>query len=111
MIELLIRFCLGGLIVSSFAAISDLFRPRTFAGLFGAAPSVALASLTVTIFTDGKQTAAIEARSMILGAVALLLYAATVSFLLVRFKPSALAVSLGGLLLWLLAALTLWYAI
>jgi hypothetical protein len=37
MAELAIRFCLGGLIVSVFSLLSDLFRPKTFAGLFGAA--------------------------------------------------------------------------
>jgi hypothetical protein len=36
---LLIRFVLGGLIVSAFAVVSEMFKPKTFAGLFGAAPS------------------------------------------------------------------------
>jgi hypothetical protein len=36
--ELLIRFCVGGFIVSAFALIPDLFKPKTFAGLFGSAP-------------------------------------------------------------------------
>ena len=43
--ELLIRFLIGGLIVSVFAVSGDILRPKTFAGIFGAAPSVALASL------------------------------------------------------------------
>ena len=41
-----------------------------FAGLFGAAPSVALATLGLTIVTDGKFYAAAEGRSMIAGAIA-----------------------------------------
>ncbi len=39
MSELLIRFFIGGVIVSLFAMSSDALRPKSFAGLFGAAPS------------------------------------------------------------------------
>jgi hypothetical protein len=73
--EWVVRFLLGGTIVSVFALIGDILKPKGFAGLFGAAPSVAIASLALTIGTQGKLYAAIEARSMIAGAVALLLYA------------------------------------
>jgi hypothetical protein len=41
-----------------------------FAGLFGAAPSIALATVGMTIAEHGKEYAAIEARSMVLGAIA-----------------------------------------
>ena len=44
MTEFLIRFLIGGAIVSAFAMIGDVLRPKSFAGLFGAAPSVALAT-------------------------------------------------------------------
>ncbi len=37
--EYLIRFFAGGLMVSAFAAVGDVLRPKSFAGLFGAAPS------------------------------------------------------------------------
>jgi Protein of unknown function (DUF3147) len=68
--ELMIRFVVGGFVVSAFSLISDLLKPKTFAGLFGAVPSVALASLALTVFKMGKHTAAIEARSMLIGGVA-----------------------------------------
>ena len=45
MSQILIRFIIGGMIVSAFAIIGDVLKPKTFAGLFGAAPSVALATL------------------------------------------------------------------
>lgn len=109
--ELLIRFAIGGLVVSAFSLISDLLKPKTFAGLFGAAPSVALASLGLTVLVDSKQIAALEARSMILGAAALLLYALTVSYLLLRFRLAARGVCLSTLILWLGAALGLWYTV
>ena len=109
--ELLIRFFLGGLIVSAFALISDLLKPKTFAGLFGAAPSVALASLGLTVIGEGSRTASIEARSMIIGAVALMIYALAVSYMVLRFRLPALPISLSLLLLWLGAAAGLWYGI
>ena len=65
MAQLVIRFLMGGIIVSLFAALGDVLKPKSFAGLFGAAPSVALATLTLTIFADGRVYAATEARSMI----------------------------------------------
>jgi uncharacterized membrane protein (GlpM family) len=46
--EIVIRFLIGGLVVSIFAMISDALRPKSFAGLFGAAPSIALATLGLT---------------------------------------------------------------
>jgi hypothetical protein len=41
MFQIFIRF--GGVVVSAFALIGDLLKPKSFGGLFGAAPSVALA--------------------------------------------------------------------
>jgi hypothetical protein len=68
MTQILIRFLAGGSIVTLFAVLGDLFKPKSFAGLFGAAPSVALATLSLTIVTEGPRYASIEARSMIAGA-------------------------------------------
>ena len=61
--EYVIRFLLGGLIVSAFAILSDLLRPRTFSGLFGAAPTVALATLGITFFMGDPAKVATEGRS------------------------------------------------
>jgi len=68
--DIVIRFVIGGVVVSAFAVLGELFKPKSFAGIFGAAPSVALATLSLTVAKDGRGYAAIEARSMILGAVA-----------------------------------------
>jgi hypothetical protein len=61
MTPLIFRFVVGGIIVSIFAMLGDLLKPRSFAGLFSAAPSVALATLGLTILTDGKLYAARKA--------------------------------------------------
>jgi hypothetical protein len=111
MIELIIRFFIGGLVVSAFAVISDLLKPKSFAGLFGAAPSIALASIGLTVLHQGKETASVEARSMIVGAFALLVYSVFMSYLILRFKRSALPVALISLLLWLTVASGLWYGL
>ena len=47
--EILLRFIIGGTVVSSFAIVGDIFKPKSSAGLFGAAPSVALANLIVIV--------------------------------------------------------------
>ena len=57
MSQILIRFLVGGAFVSAFAIIGDLLKPKSFAGLFGAAPSVELATLGLTISTEGASYA------------------------------------------------------
>ena len=52
--ELIYRFIIGGIVVSLFAIIGDVLKPKSFAGLFGAAPSVALATLSLTVLRNGK---------------------------------------------------------
>jgi hypothetical protein len=100
MTELISRFLIGGLVVSLFAIIGDVLRPKSFAGLFGAAPSIALATLGLTTARNGSQYAATESRSMILGAVAFFLYTVCVSLILVRYKPSTIATAVGLMPVW-----------
>jgi hypothetical protein len=102
-----LRFIAGGLIVSAFAILGDLLRPKSFAGLFGAAPSVALATLTLAFLKEGPAYVAIEGRSMVLGAAALLFYSFVVCQLLMRFRISALMATGSALAVWLGIALGL----
>jgi hypothetical protein len=106
--ELLLRFAIGGIVVSTFSAIGSILRPKTFAGLFGAAPSVALATLVLTFRKDGHAYAAIEGRSMMLGAVALAAYAWVVAMILFRARHNTLLVTSTSLLVWVLVAFGLW---
>lgn len=107
--EAVIRFLFGGVVVSAFAVLGDLFRPKSFAGLFGAAPSVALATLGLTIAKHGVAYAATEGRSMIAGAVALCVYCQAVSWLLMRYRWSTLFVTLVSIMLWLGVAFGIWF--
>ena len=84
MSQILIRFLVGGAVVSAFAIIGDLLKPKSFAGLFGAAPSVALATLGLMVATEGASYAATEARSMMVGAIAFTAYASCVSWIMMR---------------------------
>jgi hypothetical protein len=52
--DLILRFVIGGAVVSAFAALGDVLKPKSLAGLFGAAPSIALATLGLTISANGK---------------------------------------------------------
>jgi hypothetical protein len=105
--QILIRFLIGGVVVSVFAMLGDLFSPKSFAGLFGAAPSIALATLGLTVLHSGKEYAALEARSMIFGAVAFWLYASLCSRMLMRRTCSALTATVVLLPVWFAAAFAL----
>jgi uncharacterized membrane protein (GlpM family) len=109
--EIVIRFLVGGAIVSAFAVLGDMFKPKSFAGLFGAAPSVALSTLTLTIAKDGRDYAAVESRSMIVGAIAFFIYATFVSRSLVRHKGRPLPTTARAIGLWLASALALWFLV
>jgi hypothetical protein len=107
--KILIRFLVGGVAVSLFALLGDLFKPKSFAGLFGAAPSVALATLGLTIFTEGRQYAATEAGSMIAGSIAFFSYSSVVSWILMHRAASALRVTVAWLFLWAAVAFSIWF--
>jgi hypothetical protein len=100
MTEILIRFLIGGVVVSAFSACGDMLRPKSFAGLFGAAPSVALASLALTFSQRPGSYVALEGRSMIFGAIAFLVYAYASGQFLKRTHSSALAVTVAAMPIW-----------
>jgi uncharacterized membrane protein (GlpM family) len=104
MAEYLVRFLVGGLVVSAFAMVGDLLRPKSFAGLFAAAPSVALATLGIAVIEHGAEYAAAESHAMIYGAIALAAYSVLVCHLLMRTRLRALTATLAALAAWLLVA-------
>ena len=109
--DLLLRFLIGGAIVSGFAIAGDLLKPRSFAGLFGAAPSVALATLALTVAHEGTGYVAAECHSMLIGAIALGLCAWVVCQLLLRQNAEPLPATLWGIGLWFAAAFGLWWGL
>lgn len=108
MSELALRFLVGGAVVSLFAILGDLLRPKSFAGLFGAAPSIALATIFLSIHQHGKIYTSIEARSMLFGAIGFFAYAVAVSWVLRRIRPSALMTTFVLMPIWFGVSFALW---
>jgi hypothetical protein len=108
--DLVLRFVIGGVFVSLFALSGDVVRPRSFGGIFSAAPSVALATLALTIIRDGRGFAVLESRSMIAGAIAFLLYSVCAKIIMMRWEISALGASTLLLAVWTICALGIWLA-
>ncbi|HEY1535428.1 MAG TPA: DUF3147 family protein [Polyangiaceae bacterium] len=106
--ELLVRFLLGGAVVSAFATIAEGLEPKTFAGVFGAAPSVAIASLALAFYQRGSAYVGSEASGMLAGDLALVVYG---SLCVLATKHRRMPVWLGAVLSWLgwfAAALGFW---
>jgi hypothetical protein len=100
-----LRFLAGGIAVSAFAMLGDTLRPKSFAGLFGAAPSIALATLLITLSHKGAPFAAVEGRSMIVGAFALASYSWVVCVLLKKYLLSSWTATTAAMVIWFVTAL------
>jgi hypothetical protein len=98
--ELVARFFVGGALVALFAVMGEAFTPKSFAGLFAAAPSVALATMLLTLHKEGAAFVAVEARSMIVGALAFTAYASAISWVLHRRRLRPTAVAIAALAVW-----------
>lgn len=104
MTEYVVRFLVGGVVVSAFAILGDLLRPKSFAGLFGAVPSVALATLGIAVYRHGANYAAQQTWAMTAGAIALAIYSVFVCQLLIRARLRAATATLLSLVVWLIVA-------
>ncbi len=104
MTEYVVRFLVGGVVVSAFAMLGDMLRPKSFAGLFGAAPSVALATLGIAVYRHGADYAAQQTWAMTAGAIALAVYGLVVCQLLIRARLRAAPATLLSLVVWLIVA-------
>jgi Protein of unknown function (DUF3147) len=98
---LALRGVLGGLFVAAFSILGEALRPKSFAGIFAAAPSVALASLLITTFTKGPAAVALAATGMVGGAVAMVAACVVGIDAVKRFR------GLRGSL----AAISVWFAV
>jgi uncharacterized membrane protein (GlpM family) len=82
----------GGLLVVAFALLSQGLSPKRFAGLFSAAPAVALAGLTIVLLDKGSHEAHQNAVGMVAGGAGMIAYAAAVVPLLRRLRASLAAI-------------------
>jgi uncharacterized membrane protein (GlpM family) len=96
--EVTLKALAGGLLVLAFAALSKGLKPERFAGVFSAAPSVALGSLAVTLVVTGVKDLAAIGAGMAVGAAAFVTYCLATPLLVRRF--GAWKGSAGALLVW-----------
>lgn len=108
MADLIARFLIGGFVVIAFSILGDIFKPKSLGGIFAAAPTIALASITLTAHRSGLAYVSIEGRSMIAGALAFFVYACAVSFVLMRIRPRSLTAAAALSPIWFAAAFTLY---
>jgi uncharacterized membrane protein (GlpM family) len=93
-VTVIVKTLLGGALVVAFAALSETLKPKRFAGILAAAPSVAIAGLVVGSLAKGPADQAHSAQTMVAGAVALIVYSAVAVVTLRRLgagKGSAVA--------------------
>lgn len=108
-VAVVVRALAGGTLVVLFALIGQTLKPKWCAGIFGAAPSVALASLTVTIVTKGDAKASAAALGMAFGAAGFVAFSSCVRPLMNRH--SAVRASLFATLVWVAVTLSSYLAV
>jgi len=96
-----LKALVGGLAVVAFSLIGQAGHPKRFAGLFSAAPSVALASLATTIIARGSGAAVPYAQGMLIGCAGMLAYCLVSLYLIERLHAMV-----GSILAWLA-----WFAV
>ena len=106
--DILLRSLIGGVVVSAFAVLGDMIKPNSLGGTTAAAPAIALASMGLMLHQQGKAYTALEARSMVAGAIAFLVYATLVSYVEMRRKPRAVVSASALMVVWFGVAAALW---
>jgi uncharacterized membrane protein (GlpM family) len=101
-IEIGLRMLAGGTLVVLFALVGDVLKPKMFAGLFGAAPSVAAASLLVGALADGTARTSTAGLGMAAGSVGMIAYCVAAIFLVRRLGALVGSVAAWGA--WLVVA-------
>jgi hypothetical protein len=106
--DLAIRFVLGGAIVSAFSVVGEIFKPKTFSGVFGAAPSVAIATLSLGFVHEGPRDVAVRAAWLAVATVAMFAYCVACARLTrVRHLPEWIVGS-ASWLVWFAVAALVW---
>ena len=96
-----LKALVGGFAIVAFSLIGQAGHPKRFAGLFSTAPSVALASLAITVTAKGAVAAVPYAQGMLIGSAGMLGYCLVSLYLIERLHALA-----GSILAWLA-----WFAV
>jgi len=104
-----LRALLGGVLVVGFALIGEMVTPKAFAGLFSAAPSVAVASLAITVVADNTHKARQASTGMVVGGIGMVACCVLAAVAVPRLQAR-----LGSAMAWLawaVVALGLYWAV
>ncbi len=97
-VVIVVKALAGGTFVTLFALLGEGLRPKWFAGLFGAAPAIAIAGLIVTVVDKGPRAASATALGMAFGSAGFVCFALAERPLLARL--GAIRASLVSLAAW-----------
>jgi uncharacterized membrane protein (GlpM family) len=96
-----LKAVVGGIAVVAFSLIGQACHPKRFAGIFSAAPSIALASLAMTAVARGAGATVPYAQGMLIGSAGMVAYCLVSLYLIDRLHAL-----LGSILAWLA-----WFAV
>lgn len=108
-VVIIVRALAGGTLVVAFSLLGEMLKPKWAAGLFSAAPSIALGSLAATVVSKGDLQASAASLGMAFGAAGFVAFAACVRPLMNRW--SAVAASLIACAVWITVALASYLAV
>lgn len=103
------RAAAGGTLVVLFSLISEAVKPKAFAGIFAAAPSVAVASLAITVLAQGPAQARQASIGMVAGAIGMAACCTVAVAVLPRLRAGR--GSLLALGAWLVVTLGLYWTV
>jgi hypothetical protein len=106
---IVLRGLAGGALVVLFALLAETLLSKAFAGLFSAAPSVAFASLALTVGFESVAKAQTEATGMVLGGIGMVASCAFAAVAIPRLK--AIWGSLVAWVTWAMISLGLYWAV
>lgn len=99
--QLAIKAFASGVLVVVFSLIAEVLKPKSFCGLFGAAPSIAIVSLIILEISKGGHAAREQSFAMMFGAIALAVYCVSATRAVEQF----------GALRGSIAAFAAWFAV
>ena len=106
---LALRALAGGTLVVVFSLIGQAARPKAFSGLFSAAPSVATASLAITLIFESLTKARQDAIGMVIGGLGMSACCVVASAAIPRLR--AVWGSVAAWVAWAVMALGLYWAV
>ena len=104
-----LRGLAGGALVVAFALVGEVVTPKAFSGLFSAAPSVAFASLAITVIAETPVKARQASTGMVVGSVGMAVSCVLAAVAIPRIR--AFSGSLAAWAGWTMVSLGLYWAV